>query len=152
MPRRYTRLNEDVSHAEEAELERLVRGDAPNHGTTSRGDTSTTARECGAGLRDMSTASGGDMSRATWTDVLQAAQDGAPRETAAHEPAAIPCGDSRGHVLAPRAVTRTACLVEQISECKWRVSAGEAVAHFLGLGGLWRRTGRRILCAIACSK
>ena len=32
-------------------------------------------------------------------------------------------------------MNRTACLVERISEFKWRVAAGEAVAHFLGANG-----------------
>ena len=43
-------------------------------------------------------------------------------------------GDPSGKVLAPPAVLRTACLIEQTSERSWRVAAGDAVAHFLTRG------------------
>ena len=112
----YKRLAADVDHTEEAEIRRL------------EGDTGKRRR----------------------LDV-GAARDGAARDTSACSAVAAPgagavaaatgstvdhaarplLGAVEGKVLAPRLVNRTACLVESISKFKWRVAAGEAVAHFL---------------------
>ena len=58
-----------------------------------------------------------------------------PETSPPNEPAAVPLGDPSGKVLAPPAVLRTACLVEQTSERSWRVALGDAVAHFLAANG-----------------
>ena len=117
----YARLESDADMTEEAELRRLEGGEsAPSNRRrrTSGGGTSAgTARD--------------PAETASWADVLRTTANSPPQ----NEPAAVPLGDPSGKVLAPPAVLRTACLVEQTSQHSWRVAVGDAVAHFLAANG-----------------
>ena len=94
----YARLESDVNLTEEAELRRLERGDSdlPSRRRTSGGGTSA-----GAAREPAQTTS--------WADVLRTTASTPPQSA----PTAVPLGDPSGKVLAPPAVLRTACLVEQ---------------------------------------
>ena len=128
MPSRgYSRIQADVDDAEERELRRLEgRGAGGSTGSDAR-----LRRESGGNLQQhgerAATGEGGRPDRPSWSEVLCAACDAG--ETA------VPLGAADGKVLAPRMVTRTACLVQKISDTQWRVPMGEAVAHFLAANG-----------------
>ena len=150
MPSRvYSRIQADVVDAEERELRRLegsggaggsTGSDAPlRRGAVER--THTRARDeqrssASANPEPVeqqqhgeraATGEGGRPDGPSWSEVLCAACDAG--ETA------VPLGAAGGKVLAPRMVTRTACLVQKISDTQWRVPMGEAVAHFLAANG-----------------
>ena len=117
----YERLATDVDATEEAELRRLEGGAA--------------ARTC---RRQHDTGADHETGACTASDAAAAADSGVDGSAFAHAAghAAPPLlGAVEGKVLAPRLVNRTACLVESISKFKWRVAAGEAVAHFLAANG-----------------
>ena len=118
--RSYKRLATDVDATEEAELRRLEGGAAA--GTCRRQHDTGADHEIGA-----CTAGGGGAAHSS-------VDGSAFAHAAGHTPRPL-LGAVEGKVLAPRVVNRTACLVERISEFKWRVAAGEAVAHFLGANG-----------------
>ena len=128
MPSRgYSRIQADVDDAEERELRRLEgRGAGGSTGSDAR-----LRRESGGNLQQhgerAATGEGGRPDGPSWSEVLCAACDAG--ETA------VPLGAADGKVLAPRMVTRTACLVQKISDTQWRVPMGEAVAHFLAANG-----------------
>ena len=126
--RGYSRIQADVDDAEERELRRLEGRGAG--GSTGRRHKSASANpepaEQQHGER-AATGAGGRPDGPSWSEVLCAACDAG--ETA------VPLGAADGKVLAPRMVTRTACVVQKISDTQWRVPMGEAVAHFLAANG-----------------
>lgn len=117
----YARLESDASISEEAELRRLERGESDL--PSKRRRTSGGGTSAGAAQEPAQTTS--------WANVLRTTANTPPQ----NEPAAVPLGDPSGKVLAPPAVLRTACLVEQTSVRTWRVAMGDAVAHFLAANG-----------------
>ena len=120
MPPRHPRLEDDVDNDEEQELRRLENGRVES---SSRRPRQAAPPRSAAQSRP----SGAESSEGSWADALRAAREAG--ETAA------PLGAAEGTVLAPYAVTRTACLVEKLSETTWRVAMGDAVAHFLAANG-----------------
>lgn len=123
----YKRLDTDVDDTEEAELRRLEGGAGTAAGTCRRQHDGA-AHETGVCPVGGATAAGGAAT-------AHSGFEGSSSAHAAGHAVRPLLGAAEGKVLAPRLVNRTACLVERISEFKWRVAAGEAVAHFLGANG-----------------
>eukprot|EP00966_Prymnesium_polylepis_P209188 4845930-Prymnesium_polylepis.1 len=123
----YKRLDTDVDDTEEAELRRLEGGAGTAAGTC-RQQHDGAAHETGVCPVGGATAAGGAAT-------AHSGFEGSYSAHAAGHAARPLLGAAKGKVLAPLLVNRTACLVERISEFKWRVAAGEAVAHFLAANG-----------------